>query len=97
MRESRNPIKIPTPPREAIGLVCSFRASGKSNSPFSSATRIIVGIAINEITNATDPVNNIFIILQGYGINNLVSCVSVFHGYKYGFCMTDAMTLEPQK
>ena|SRR5919106_1139085 len=67
-QERKKPKKIPTPPSEAIGVVCSFRASGRSNSFFSFATFIIAGIAKKVIAKATEPVNITFTIQQDFGL-----------------------------
>ena len=52
----KKPPKIPTPPNEAMGLVCSLRASGTSYNFFCSAIIIIAGIVKNVMMNAMDRV-----------------------------------------
>ena len=67
---SEKPMKIPTPPSEAIGLVWSFRASGRSYSFFSVATFMMAGTAIKVIMKDTEPVNNTSSIQQDFGVQN---------------------------
>jgi hypothetical protein len=61
------PINMATPPNDAMGLVCSFRASGKSNSFFWSATLMIAGITNKVIPKAMETGINTFSIQQGFG------------------------------
>lgn len=66
--ERKNPKKIPTPPKDAIGFVWSFRESGRSKSFFSSATFIMAGMARKVIVKANEPVSITFSIQQGFGV-----------------------------
>ena len=67
--EIKKPIKIPIPPSEAMGLVCILRASGRSNSFFSSATLMIGGMARKVMKKATELINSKSIsIHKGFGV-----------------------------